>query len=135
MTDLETDVQSAAERQYALLINGRFRIPVSELCQVKDDSSRHRAGPLDIFWIGHNALRNLSKEAILWSPALVFKKIPTLDSGLKDVELESCVQGLLTKKPPSYHGSIHEAPMLTVLPNQGDAQTSPISPLRAKALV
>lgn len=69
------------------------------------------------------------------SPASVLTKFPTLDSGVRAVELEACVQRLLTKKPPPCHRSIPEVPMLTGLPSPGGAQTGPISPLRAKALV
>lgn len=57
------------------------------------------------------------KEAVLCSPALVFDQFLTLDSGLKDAELESYTQRPLAREPLSYHRSILEGPRLTVFPS------------------
>lgn len=74
-------------------------------------------GPLGIFWLGYNAVSNLFKEVVLWSPGLVFDKFPTLDSGLKDVELQSSAQRPLAREPLSCHRNILEGPTFTGLPS------------------
>lgn len=81
-------------------------------------------------------MSNLFKEVMLWSPGLVFDKFPTLDSGLKDVELQSSAQRPLAREPLSCHRSILEVPCSQGSPEyHGEAQTDPISPLRTQALV
>lgn len=80
-----------------------------ELRQVREGSRCHAVGPPGVFWLGCNAVSNLS--------TLAFDEFPTLDPGLKAAELGSWAQRALAKEPLSCLRSILEGSVLTVLPS------------------